>query len=78
MLSHLYVLEERGGDQLCQRGVSKAKEVRKQGRGVEEKTVRLRAGAAVHMGHGQDTGIYSIYDEEPLENRKQENVSFTF
>lgn len=40
--------------------------------------MRLRAGAAVHTGHGQDTGFYSIHDEESLENRKQENISFTF
>ena len=33
MLSHLHVLEEWGGDQSCQRGESKAKEVRKKVRG---------------------------------------------
>ena len=41
MLSHIYVLEEWGGDQSCQRGVSKAKEVRKRSGGVEEKTMRF-------------------------------------
>ena len=30
------------------------------------------------MGHGQDTGFYSICDEKPLENMKEENISFTF
>lgn len=28
------------------------------------------------MGHGQDTGFYSICDEKPLENMKEENISF--
>ena len=77
MLSHLYVLEEWGGDQSCQRGESKAKEVRKKVRGCGGKDHEV-GGVLVLMGHGQDTWFYSICDEKPLENMKEENISFTF